>query len=76
LYPGIPVNEYSTGVRVLFEAKGYWTECIELDGCLTQADTLTELQENMEESLNLFLDEPVDSKSLFPLPRRACPSSS
>jgi antitoxin HicB len=49
---------------------GLWAECIELSGCNTQADTNEELTINMREALNLFLDEPDDSKVLFPLPKK------
>ncbi|OUR97946.1 HicB family protein [Halobacteriovorax marinus] len=52
------------------EKKGYWAECIELEGCSTQADSRDELLENMKEALNLYLDEPEDSKIDFPLPKK------
>lgn len=52
------------------EGKGYWAECVELKGCFTQADSLAELKENLQEALNLHLDEPEDSRVLFPLPRK------
>ena len=50
------------------EDNGYWAECIELDGCNSQADDLDELRKNIHQSLNLFLSEPDDSQVLFPLP--------
>mgnify|MGYP001569930185 CR=1 FL=1 len=50
------------------ERKGYWAECLELKGCVTQGDSFEELKKNMEEALNLFLDEPSTSKATFPLP--------
>lgn len=56
--------------RVHKEGKGHWAECVELSGCVTQADTLAELGDNMHEALNLYLDEPEDSRVLFPLPRK------
>ena len=49
--------------------KPYWAECVELSGCVTQADSLDDLNENMEEVLNLFLDEHNDSTILFSLPK-------
>ena len=52
------------------EGKGYWTECVELSGCLTQGDSKSELLKNMEEALNLYLSEDEDSEVFFPLPRR------
>ncbi|MDZ4676935.1 MAG: type II toxin-antitoxin system HicB family antitoxin [Oligoflexia bacterium] len=52
------------------EGKGYWAECLELSGCMTQAHSIEELKKNMEEALNLYLDEPADSKLLLPLPKR------
>ena len=50
------------------EDNEYWAECLELEGCDTQADTLDQLEKNMSEALNLFLSEPDDSKVIFPLP--------
>jgi antitoxin HicB len=54
--------------KVHKDKKGYWAECIELKGCHTQADTKEELLKNMQEVLNLYLDEPENSKIVFPLP--------
>lgn len=51
------------------EGRGYWAECMELDGCRTQGDTKEELFSNMEEALNLFLSEPVTSQTFFPPPK-------
>jgi predicted RNase H-like HicB family nuclease/DNA-binding XRE family transcriptional regulator len=50
------------------EKNGFWAECLELDGCITQADNREELYRNCEEALNLFLEEPGDSKIIFSLP--------
>jgi antitoxin HicB len=50
------------------DSDGLWGECIELEGCSTQADTMEELKNNMEEALNLYLDEPANSKTIFPFP--------
>jgi predicted RNase H-like HicB family nuclease len=50
------------------EKAGFWAECLELNGCSTQADTREELYKNCEEVLNLFLEESPDSKIVFPLP--------
>jgi predicted RNase H-like HicB family nuclease/DNA-binding XRE family transcriptional regulator len=54
--------------KVHREGKGFWAECIELSGCFTQADSMEELRRNMEEALNLYIEEPEDSKKLAPLP--------
>tara|TARA_R110000868_G_scaffold155691_6_gene382154 strand:- start:22045 stop:22473 length:429 start_codon:yes stop_codon:yes gene_type:complete len=56
--------------KVHCEDGGYWAECLELEGCQTQADDLVELQANMEEVLNLYLCEPEDSKTIFALPKK------
>ena len=37
------------------EDSGYWAECPELYGCMTQADSLDELKINIEEALKLYL---------------------
>jgi len=54
--------------KVHREGKFFWAECMELSGCLTQAETMAELYENMREALNLYIEEPEDSKKLAPLP--------
>jgi antitoxin HicB len=54
--------------KVHQEKKGYWAECVELKGCVTQANTKKELIENASEALNLYLDEPESSKMIFPEP--------
>jgi predicted RNase H-like HicB family nuclease/DNA-binding XRE family transcriptional regulator len=54
--------------RVHREDNGYWAECIELAGCVTDADSLDELKANAEEALNLYLDEQETSSVIFPLP--------
>ena len=56
--------------KVHKEGKGYWAECVELKGCLSQGSNLEDLAANLEKALNLFLDEPSDSKFIFPLPKR------
>lgn len=51
------------------EDGGYWTECIELQGCQTQADTMNELRANALEALELYLSEPESSRVIFNLPK-------
>lgn len=51
------------------EDNGYWAECVELPGCMTQADSVEELKKNAAEALNLYLDEPEDSSVVFPFPQ-------
>jgi antitoxin HicB len=62
-------NEYH--FRVHKEKDGFWAECIELEGLMTQGDSLEELRANMREALNLHLDEPADSTHVFPGPKPA-----
>jgi predicted RNase H-like HicB family nuclease/DNA-binding XRE family transcriptional regulator len=54
--------------RVRKEDDGYSAHCIELDGCITQGDSMDELFENMKEALNLYIQEPAESKDLAALP--------
>ncbi len=61
--------------KVHKEGKGFWAECLELAGCMTQADTMEELEQNMQEALNLFIEEPEDSKDLAPLPDESLKST-
>ena len=41
------------------EGTGFWTECIELKGCYTQGTTIKELEENIEDALHTYFDDPV-----------------
>lgn len=54
--------------KVHKEGKVFWAECLELDGCFTQANSMKELHEMMEEALNLYLSEPENSTKLANLP--------
>ena len=56
--------------RIHKEKKGYFAKCLELRGCMTQGRNLEALKRNMEDALNLFLDEPPNSKIIFPLPSK------
>ena len=50
------------------EGKGFWAQCIELTGCITEADSMDGLQQNMQKALNLYIEEPEDSKDLANFP--------
>ncbi len=50
------------------EGNGFWAQCIELQGCITEADTIAALQENMQDALNLYIEEPSNSKDLAAMP--------
>lgn len=50
------------------EGKFFWAQCIELEGCITQANSMSKLQANMQEALNLYIQEPEDSIDLASLP--------
>ena len=53
------------------ERGGYWAKCVEVEGCQTQGDTISELEKNMNEVLNLCLAEPPDSKFIIPYPKKS-----
>ena len=55
--------------KVHKEKEGFWAECIELPGCVTQADTKEDLYLNMQEALNLYLEEVEDYEYLAPMPK-------
>lgn len=55
--------------RIHKEKKGFWAECIELPGCVTQANTREELNASMQEALNLYLEEDDVTEYLAPLPK-------
>ena len=56
------------------DKKGFWAECVELSGCVTQAESFDELELQCKEALNLYLEEPKDSKMVFPLPNESLDS--
>ena len=53
--------------RVHYE-EGLWAECVELGGCRTQGRDRVELEKNMHEALNLYLEEPESPTVVFPAP--------
>ena len=55
--------------KIYREKSGYWAECLEIRGCRTQGEDIKELANNAHEALNLLLDEPENSKIIFPLPK-------
>jgi len=57
--------------KICKEKQGFSARCLELEGCVTQGDNARELQENMHEALNLYVDEPDDSDDAAPLPDRS-----
>lgn len=52
------------------EKKGYWGECVELKGCVSQGKTLKDLEKNLKEALDLYLAEPETSRVIFPMPKK------
>ena len=54
--------------KIYKEGSGFWAHGVELEGCVTQADSREELEFNMAEALNGMLDEPEGSQHIFPYP--------
>jgi predicted RNase H-like HicB family nuclease len=54
--------------KVHKDGNGFWAECLEIPGCLTQGNSKKELFENMQEAINTYLEEPINSSFLAPLP--------
>ena len=52
----------------IHDENGLWAECVELEGCVTQGQDRVELEKNMHEALNLYLEEPEFSTVVFPAP--------
>lgn len=50
------------------EDTGYWAECCELDGCVTQGDSFVEVCEACKEALDVYLYEDDNTKRIFPMP--------
>ena len=56
--------------KVEKEGSKFWAQCIELEGCVTQGSSMKELKFNMHQALNLYIQEPFDSKDLAQFPRK------
>lgn len=61
--------------KVHKEGNGFWAECLELSGCFTQADFMIGLRQNVQETLNLYTEEPVNPKKLAAPPDGSIHSS-
>jgi antitoxin HicB len=55
--------------RITKEENGYSAQCIEIPGCITEADSKKELYINMKEALELYIQEPESFSDLAPLPK-------
>ena len=51
------------------EGDGFWAECIEIPGCVTEGNSKEELFENMKDAISTYLEEPQYSQYLAPLPK-------
>jgi len=58
------------------EKDGYWAECLELPGCITEGNTIQELNDNMQAALNLYIEEPFESNDISQLPDRSIKQNS
>jgi predicted RNase H-like HicB family nuclease/DNA-binding XRE family transcriptional regulator len=56
--------------KIKKEKNGFVAMGIELPGCITQGDNYAKLLGNLAEALDLYLDEPADSKIIFPFPKK------
>ena len=53
--------------KIYKEENGYWGECLEIDSCHSQGDTIPILKKMLKEALDLTLDEPAGSNLMFPM---------
>lgn len=54
--------------KIRREKKGFSAQCMELEGCFTEGDSMKELLKNMQEVIDLYIQEPEDSTDLAPFP--------
>lgn len=54
--------------RIREDGRRLWAECVELEGCVTQGRTAGQLEKNMRDALNLYLEEPPGSSAVFSPP--------
>ena len=57
------------------EGSRFWAQCLELEGCITQADSRKELDKNMQDALNLYIEEEADSIDLAAMPNSVIKAS-
>lgn len=50
------------------DGKGFWAECLEIEGCLTQGENRKHLAAMVKDALEAMLSAPDDSKWILPLP--------
>lgn len=53
------------------ESGFFWAQCIELEGCLTQAETWATLVINMQDALHMYIQEQPNSEDIAVLPNKA-----
>lgn len=53
--------------KVHKDGKGFWAECLEIEGCLTQGENKEHLSAMMKDALEAILSAPEDSKWILPL---------
>jgi antitoxin HicB len=54
--------------KVHKEGIRFWAQCLELAGCITQASSQEELEKNMQDALNLYIEEEATSSDLAAMP--------
>ena len=54
--------------RIHSSSSGFWADCIEIPGCVSEGGSIEELKANLQEALDGILDEPAGSGRIFPLP--------
>jgi|WetSurMetagenome_2_1015567.scaffolds.fasta_scaffold05729_4 predicted RNase H-like HicB family nuclease len=52
------------------EEGGYWGECPALEGCYSQGDSLDELQANMREAIELYIETILNKRKRLPEQRK------
>ena len=52
------------------EKSCYWAECPALNGCMTQGETLGEVEKNIKEAIELCLEEIVNRKETIPTQKK------
>jgi predicted RNase H-like HicB family nuclease/predicted RNA binding protein YcfA (HicA-like mRNA interferase family) len=57
-------NSYKISIMTEKEADSYYAYCPELAGCQTQADSLNELGEGIQEAVNLYLESLTEADAV------------
>ena len=56
-------------IEIIRDGGGYFAKVVELPGCMTQADTFTEIAEMINDAMTLWIESALEDGETIPLPK-------